>query len=148
MKTVWLTATVCFYLGALSTHAQTPSIQSFSPKSGPVGTQVVIKGNNFLDVTEMTFGGGASAAGTYKPQEITVTVPSDAKNGPITVFTDNGNTSTSQDFVITAPAPTPSAVPVITSATDVSGMMDQPFTYQITADRPVSSYAAFDLPAG
>ena len=39
-----------------------PKIGSFSPSSGPVGTEVIIKGNTFTGTTEVTIGGVAASS--------------------------------------------------------------------------------------
>ena len=143
MKHVWLAA-VCLCLIAWPTRAQeTLSIKSFSPKSGDVGDTVEIQGSNFRGLAQVTFD-GVPAEAHYTEDKITATVPPNAKTGPIGVSGLSGGASTSHDFIVVSN----SAVPVITSDTIVVAKQDQPFSYQIEADRPVSGYAAGDLPPG
>ncbi len=162
MKHVWL-AVVCLCLGALSSvHAQAPTIKSFKPASGPVGTRVNMAGENLINTTGVIFGGGVPATqGAFADTGVSAVVPPGAQTGPITVLGSAGNVTTKDAFVVTAtptpaptptptptPAPTVDPVPVIISPTTADATRHQPFTYQIKADRPVSSYAADNLPAG
>lgn len=70
-----------------------PIISSIFPSTAAVGSQLVIKGTNFIGVNSVVFSGGATvsnpsvnAGGT----EITVTVPVGAQAGEITVKNSNG----------------------------------------------------------
>lgn len=112
---------------------------------------MVISGQLFYGDITVAFGGDVYADGeANSPYTLTVSVPDGAKTGPIVVTTGTTVVTSATSFVVTHPAPTPSPVPVITSATTASGTMDYPFTYQIMADRAVSSYSATigGLPAG
>ena len=57
-----------------------PTITSFSPASGPPGTQVIITGSGFADVTKVTFGGKRAAFSDSSTQIVTA-VPSKALTG-------------------------------------------------------------------
>ncbi len=71
-----------------------PVISSFSPVSGITGTTVVIKGSNFNTVAAnniVYFGAYRSQVSAASAGSLTVTVPSPAQFGPITVInTGNG----------------------------------------------------------
>ncbi len=147
----WLGATWALFallvlLGVGGAEAQTgspPTITSFTPMSGEVGTSVVIDGTGFVPPISIIFGGDAAAAGTFTSTEITVTVPTGAETGPITVNTAGGSVSTATVFTLgTVTAPT------ITSATTAGGTIGQPFSYQIVASGTPTSYGATGLPAG
>ena len=59
-----------------------PVISSFSPASGPVGTQVVIKGTGLTQTNKVTFGGVKAITFTVNSAtQVTATVPSGAKTG-------------------------------------------------------------------
>jgi len=97
--------------GSLCILIAVPSITSFSPSSGPVGTTVTISGNNFDPIPANNtvrfngvIAGTPSAASTTS---LTVSVPLGSTTGKITV-TVSGNVATSAaDFVIcSAVAPT------------------------------------------
>jgi len=78
-----------------------PTIGSFSPGSGPVGTPVQIFGGGFTSVKKVTFGGVAT--GNFEvisPSEIQVTVPGGAKTGKIGVTTPNGTASSPEKFTV------------------------------------------------
>jgi gliding motility-associated-like protein len=94
-----------------------PTITSFTPASGPVGTTVIITGTNFSTTPSnntVQFNGTAATVTASTATSITVTVPAGATTGKITV-TVAGNTATSAtDFTVTVP-------PTITSFTPTSG---------------------------
>ncbi|MEZ4972671.1 MAG: IPT/TIG domain-containing protein [Cyclobacteriaceae bacterium] len=102
------------------TASSSPTISSFTPSSGPVGTTVTITGTNF-DPTPanntVKFNGTTAAVSVSSSTSITCTVPSGASSGKITV-TVAGNTATSVvDFTVTtSPAITITLQPSSTSA--------------------------------
>jgi len=91
--------------GAFSvTAAVLPTITSFTPTSGPVGTTVTITGTNF-DATPanniVAFNGTTAVVTASTATSITTTVPVGATTGKISV-TVAGNTATSTtDFTVT-----------------------------------------------
>ncbi|MES2388431.1 MAG: IPT/TIG domain-containing protein, partial [Bacteroidota bacterium] len=85
-----------------------PIITSFLPATGPPGTSVTIRGRNFRNPTQVTFGGAASGFVVYGDTLIIATVPANAATGLINVTA--GNVGSSQgSFIVT---------PLITSITD------------------------------
>jgi hypothetical protein len=96
-----------------------PSISSFSPKSGPEGTQVVLSGVGFTGATGVQFGGVPATFNVGSDTQITTTVPVGAVKGPITVATlHNGTIASATAFTVTLPPPPP---PTITSFNPASG---------------------------
>ncbi|QOI97355.1 MAG: VCBS repeat-containing protein [Flammeovirgaceae bacterium] len=81
----------------------TPTISSFSPASGPVGTLVTITGTNFSAVIEnniVEFNGVSAYVTSSTSSTLTAIVPPGATTGPITVLV-LGNTATSAtDFTV------------------------------------------------
>jgi len=82
-----------------------PTITSFTPAFGPVGTQVKITGTNFsgtgFTTTSVTFNGVAATTKTVdSPTQITATVPSTATTGPIKVTTPGGSATTTTNFTV------------------------------------------------
>ena len=76
------------------------TVTSFSPVSGPAGTEVTINGTNFTGATEVRFNGLSQPVFEYMSStQIKARVPEGATTGPITVFTDCGGTSAA-DFVV------------------------------------------------
>ncbi|WP_212744937.1 beta strand repeat-containing protein, partial [Hymenobacter jeollabukensis] len=87
---------------------QVPSIASFSPLSGTVGTVVTITGTNLTGATAVTFNGTAATAFTVNSAtSITATVPTGATSGTIAVTTPGGTATSSLSFTVTAPNPAP-----------------------------------------
>lgn len=79
-----------------------PHVQSFSPSSGPVGTPVTINGSGFTQAIGVGFGDTKPAKFTIvSDSEITATVPSGAKTGPVGVETKSGTGISSQTFTVT-----------------------------------------------
>ncbi|WP_198539665.1 IPT/TIG domain-containing protein, partial [Chloracidobacterium thermophilum] len=54
---------------------ETPTLTSFSPASGPVGTAVTLTGTNFLNVSSVTFGDLPARFTVTSPTQLTATVP-------------------------------------------------------------------------
>jgi len=99
------------------TPSPVPTITSFSPASGPVGTSVTINGTGFTGTTSVKFFNNKSATFTVvSPTKITTTVPSGATTGPIRVTTPGGTAASSTSFKVTS-----GAAPTITSFTPTSG---------------------------
>lgn len=86
--------------------APVPTITSFTPSSGPVGTSVTITGTNFSTTpvsNTVRFNGTVAAVSASTATSITTTVPANATTGKITV-TISGNTATSTpNFTVTTP---------------------------------------------
>jgi hypothetical protein len=87
-----------------STFTVTPTISSVTPASGPVGTEVTIRGTGLTPVTSITFNGFADPSFVaYSPTYITTNVPAGATTGPISVTTPYGAATSSSSFSITPP---------------------------------------------
>jgi hypothetical protein len=81
--------------------APAPAIASFSPTSGPTGTEVVITGTGLTNANQVTFAGGEQAAySVASDTQMSATVPQGAITGPITVATDEGSVTTAAPFTI------------------------------------------------
>jgi large repetitive protein len=90
-----------------------PGVQSFSPSVGRPGTNVVIKGTNFLGVTKVSFGGVlATNFTTNSNTQITATVPVGATTGTLNVVAPAGQFISSSNFVVQ---------PDITSISPIAG---------------------------
>jgi uncharacterized repeat protein (TIGR03803 family) len=81
--------------------AVVPSIASFSPTSGPVGTSVTITGNSFTKATSVTFGGvAATSYQVISDTEVKALVPNGAVTGPIAVTTAGGTGTSATNFTV------------------------------------------------
>jgi uncharacterized repeat protein (TIGR03803 family) len=79
-----------------------PSITSFSPTSGPVGTAVTINGNSFTKATQVTFGGAsATSFQVISDTKVDALVPTGAVTGPIAVTTSGGTGTSTTNFTVT-----------------------------------------------
>ena len=81
-----------------------PTITSFSPTSGPVGTVVTITGTNFSSVianNKVWFGGVKATISAASATSLTVTVPTGAAYQPISVNTNSLIAWSSYPFIVT-----------------------------------------------
>jgi uncharacterized repeat protein (TIGR03803 family) len=78
-----------------------PSILSFDPTSGPVGTPVTITGTSFTGAKKVAFNGVAATFTVNSDTQISTTVPTGAQTGKIQVTTPGGNATSATDFTVT-----------------------------------------------
>jgi len=90
------------------------TISSFTPASGPVGTNVTIIGNNFNAITAVRFNGVNASFTVVSVTEISATVPNGSSTGAITVINGSGTGTSGTNFTVTTP-------PTVTSFTPSSG---------------------------
>jgi hypothetical protein len=83
-----------------------PSISTFSPASGPVGSTVTITGAHFTGATTVKLGPDPSPFMVVSDTIITATVPTGATTGKFSVTTPNGTALSAASFTVLAPAPT------------------------------------------
>lgn len=91
-----------------------PSITSFTPASGAVGTTVTITGNNFNAITAVRFNGITASYTVNSVTEISATVPAGATTGVITVVNGSGTGTSATNFTVLA-------LPTITTISPSSG---------------------------
>lgn len=102
----------------LNATAAMPTITSFSPASGVVGTTVTITGINFnasAAQNEVRFGGAKATVSAASTTSLTVTVPSGALSGPIVVIDMASlykGAMSASNFTVNAPAVTTPTTPV------------------------------------
>lgn len=82
-----------------------PTVSSFSPTSGPVGTAVGISGTGFTGITSVTFNNIAAAFTVNSSSSITATVPAGASTGRVRVINADGTGQSATNFTF-VPAPT------------------------------------------
>ncbi len=80
----------------------TPTIKSFTPSSGAVGTPVTITGVSLTQTSKVTFGGvKATTVVVNSDTQVTANVPTGAKTGKIAITTAGGAATTSAIFTVT-----------------------------------------------
>ena len=90
-----------------------PTIASFTPTSGKIGTAVAISGTGLTQTSKVTFGGVSATTFTVNSAtKVTATVPGGAKTGKIVITTPGGIATSTGTFRVT---------PVITSFNPTSG---------------------------
>jgi hypothetical protein len=117
--TVALSVLVFLLVSAAPAFASAPTISSFSPTSGPIGTVVTITGTNFRNpVVTLVKIGNKSAVFTIDSSgtHISATVAQGTQTGPVQVTNADGTVTSPTNFTVTA-AP----VPTITSFSPTSG---------------------------
>jgi len=103
-------------LGAVA-RAQAPTISSFNPAYGPVGTIVTAKGSGFTGATFVGLGESAAAFTVNSDSQLQFTVPKGATTNHIKVITPGGNGWSAGYFVVGNGYP----APTITTFTPTSG---------------------------
>jgi hypothetical protein len=84
-----------------------PLISSFTPTSGPIGTEVAINGINFVNVTAVKFNGVSASSFTIdSANQIRAVVPASASSGKISITTATGAATSAGSFQVTTTAPT------------------------------------------
>jgi len=79
-----------------------PSIKSFTPTSGPIGTPVTITGVSLTQTKKVTFGGVKATTVTVNSDtQVTANVPTGAKTGKIAITTPGGTATNSAVFTVT-----------------------------------------------
>jgi len=78
-----------------------PVITSFSPGSGPVGTQVTITGVSLSQTAMVEFGSLAAGFTVNNDKQVTAIVPANAKSAKITITTAGGTAVSSASFTVT-----------------------------------------------
>jgi len=87
--------------GTFNVTEPAPLTASVSPTSGAVGSTVTISGSNFTGATGVSFNGTTATNYTVNNNgQITVTVPSGATTGPVTVTVGECEATTTEDFTI------------------------------------------------
>src|SRR5579859_3575654 len=92
-------------------NAAPPVINSFSPTSGPIGTQITVAGSNFTaggtgtpSVALRQQGGGSIAApvASFTATSITFVIPAGAASGPVTVTAANSSAVSADSLSVVA----------------------------------------------
>src|SRR5439155_6081352 len=119
-----LTALMMVVLQAAPSLATTLAISSFTPKTGQVGTSVVVTGSGFTGATDTAFNGTSATFTVNSDTKITTSVPTGATTGPISVTTPAGTATSASIFKV---------VPTITGFSPPSGQVGAAVTITGTA---------------
>jgi hypothetical protein len=84
--------------------ASGPTITSFTPTSGTVGTTVVITGTGFTGATAVVFGATSAKFSVASSTTIDTTVPNGALRGTLSVHTPSGNVTSKNKYFKVTPA--------------------------------------------
>jgi len=100
-----LTGSVTVTTGATTltsshTFRVTPTLTSFSPPSGPVGTPVTITGTGLTQATNVRFNGKSASFTATSDTQISTTVPTGATSGKIAVTTPGGSATSTTSFTV------------------------------------------------
>jgi uncharacterized repeat protein (TIGR03803 family) len=87
-------------LASSQTFKVLPTLASFSPASGPVGTSVSINGTGLTQATRVSFNGIAASFTVNSDILITATVPTGATTGKIAITTKGGTTTSATSFTL------------------------------------------------
>lgn len=121
-----------------------PSIASFSPKSGKVGSLVTIQGTNFTSspVLYVNFNNVPSDFTVDSDTSITATVPAGALDGPFRIATSGGVATSKPDFKVIASS---TGTVTINATGEISGAG---YTSVTTTDGTGTLPMAIPLPDG
>lgn len=90
---------------------------AFGPDLARAGTDITVTGQNLTDVSVVKFGNGQSSAAKFRVsgQNLIVTIPTDATNGPICLTNEAGTVCSVGSFTVLAPASNISFTPLSAS---------------------------------
>ncbi|MEJ8758729.1 IPT/TIG domain-containing protein, partial [Pontibacter sp. H259] len=78
-----------------------PVISSFSPASGPVGTEVIINGSNFTGINQIYVGNGlVSEFDVISTSQIRLKIPTSASTGLIQIRSTIGTAFSTTSFTV------------------------------------------------
>jgi len=80
-----------------------PTIASFNPTSGAVGTSVTITGTNFTGATSVKFNGATATFTVSDASHIATSVPNGAISGTVSVTTTSGTATSTGSFTVSVP---------------------------------------------
>jgi hypothetical protein len=115
-----------------TTATNAPTISTFTPASGPVGTSVTINGAFFTTSSTVAFNGtAATSVVVTNASTLVAAVPSGATTGPITVGTSGGTATSATPYTVTVPTVTasPTSLTGFAAATSTASTAQ---TYQLS----------------
>jgi hypothetical protein len=129
---------ILFYLLTLVllnySYAQPPTITSFSPTSGSVGSLVTITGTNLSNPTAITIGGVSALPISNTGTSLVAMVMSGSVTGKIKITTANGSDSTNNNFTVVASLPPNTQQGNKLVGTGSIGQANQGYAVRVSAD--------------
>ena len=126
------------YIISVQSSAAAPTLTSFAPTSGPVGTSVTLTGTGFTGASSVAFNGTSAPGYTINSDtQITVAVPTGATTGTIAVTTPGGTATSTSSFTVTPPPVTISSVAFNPST--VTGGANTTGTLTLTGPAPAGN---------
>ncbi len=83
-------------------RGEPPRISSFTPTSGATGISVSIKGQRFLNATQVQFAGAPARFSVASDTLLTAVVPTAAASGTISISNAFGTSSATRDFIVSS----------------------------------------------
>jgi len=135
--------TLFFCLACLGNlFAQAPTISSFSPTSGPVGTIVTINGSNLDNLTSLNIGSTSSVVVSNTGTQLVGMVMPGATTGALSATTSTGTASGTGNFtVVNTPLPNAQQGNKLIGA-NYTGAAQQGFSVAISADGNTAAIGA------
>ena len=118
-------------IGVAGGSCSPPTITSFTPTSGMIGTSVTITGTNFSIIpenNEVQFNGTSATVTSSSATSITCLVPAGASTGPISVTVAGQTETSTSDFTVTG-----SLITITTQPTSVTACDGQTVTFTTAA---------------
>jgi uncharacterized delta-60 repeat protein len=122
--------------------APLPVITGIPSESVAIGSQFVVSGKNFYDVTSVRIGVVTASFVVQSATRMTVTVPTNALTARVILSGPGGTAESASDLFVTK------APPAFTSAASSSGMIGQNFSFTLKATNNPTGFTAAPLPAG
>lgn len=127
-------AAFAFLFWAATAVAQAPTISSFSPGNGPVGSIVTINGTNLGTATSSSIGGTSAVIVSKSATKLVAMVMPGATTGVISVTNGSGSASSSGSFTVNASKPPHSQQGNKLVGAGSSGASQQGYSTAISAD--------------
>ena len=115
----------CLLASTTAIHAQSPTITSFTPTSGSVGTLVTITGTNLSSPTTFTIGGKNAIVVSNTGTKLVGMIMPGAVTGAVSVTTAGGTSNSSSNFTVT-----PTSFPSVQQGAKLVGLGSAGFKFQ------------------
>ena len=99
-NTITITLIAILLIGFKKVSAQAPTITSFTPTSGSIGTLITIVGSNLNNIDTIKIGGVSAVKVSSKTDTLVALVMPETVSGNIYITNINGNVSSSNNFNI------------------------------------------------